>query len=257
MIIIVSILLFTLPLMIVIYFCFFARRSTTDNEGFTYRLCKRSECGTNDVLRVEKSLLSQSECRQIIEFAKKKGMRRSQVRDFEEDDTTRRSETQWISPSDIDVVHKLYKKITDMTGQDSKNFEPLQVVHYTKNGYFRSHYDQCDSSDEWCVHDVRRFNGVRYMTLLIYLNNEFTGGETEFPRLKKKLRPETGDAILFYNTNHKKTCVLPDSLHQGNDIQSGEKWIANVWIRSPPVSTIPSTSNSTHAADDGTAQTPT
>jgi hypothetical protein len=35
------------------------------------------------------------------------------------------------------------------------------------------------------------------ITLVFYLNDDFTGGETEFPELKKRITPKRGSACLF------------------------------------------------------------
>ena len=209
---------------------------SSSTDAFQYRLCHDTECTADDrdFLRIDKDTLTPDDCQQIIDYVKKKGMYKSQVRDFKEDNSSRISETQWISPEENMVVSKLYQSISQKTGIPYKQFEPLQVVRYTKGGFFKQHYDQCETYEDWCISDVKRLNGVRYMTFLIYLNDEFEGGETEFPNIAKKFKPPKGDAIVFYNTNRKVTCVLPDTLHSGLPILSGEKWIANVWIRFQP-----------------------
>lgn len=76
----------------------------------------------------------------------------------------------------------------------------------------------------------------RFATMLFYLNDGMTGGETSFPRFlnaktKKplKVKPKAGKAILFYN-------VLPDgnyderSQHAAEPVLKGEKWLTNLWV---------------------------
>jgi len=77
--------------------------------------------------------------------------------------------------------------------------------------------------------------GARFATLLLYLNEDMTGGETSFPRWVNaesfdalKVKPEIGKAVLFYSQ-------LPDgnmddfSQHAALPIKSGEKWLINLW----------------------------
>ena len=68
------------------------------------------------------------------------------------------------------------------------------------------------------------------MTFLIYLNDDYTGGETVFPRINKVIPPEKGKAIIFYNTDVKGN-KIDDSEHRGNHV-TGTKWICTKWVSS-------------------------
>lgn len=104
--------------------------------------------------------------------------------------------------------------------------ERLQVVHYAPGGYFRPHYDEYGS---W-------WGNRRYVTLLVYLNDDYQGGETCFPRLNRCIRPEKGKAILFKNTNRATGRILWHSFHEGRPVVSrgdgdaSRKYILNLWI---------------------------
>lgn len=69
--------------------------------------------------------------------------------------------------------------------------------------------------------------------MIIYLQEPDEGGETTFPRAGLSISPEVGDAILFYN-------VIPNgkldvmSLHAGDPVISGEKWVITKWLRAKP-----------------------
>lgn len=39
----------------------------------------------------------------------------------------------------------------------------------------------------------------RQYTVLVYLNDDFIGGATEFPNLKRVVKPQKGKAVLFTN----------------------------------------------------------
>ena len=72
--------------------------------------------------------------------------------------------------------------------------------------------------------------GQRTTTLLIYLNDDFEGGDTAFPELGLTFRGRTGDALLFHNLD---AAGAPDlrTRHAGLPPTKGEKWLFSQWIR--------------------------
>jgi prolyl 4-hydroxylase len=68
------------------------------------------------------------------------------------------------------------------------------------------------------------------LTFLICLNEEFTGGETEFPHLRWRFRGRRGDALWFVNITP-DFAPDPRTLHAGLPPRSGEKWMFSQWIR--------------------------
>lgn len=67
-------------------------------------------------------------------------------------------------------------------------------------------------------------------TALLYLNDAYQGGETEFLPSGLKVKGRPGDILVFSN-------VLADgrgdpaSRHAGLPVASGEKWLASKWFR--------------------------
>lgn len=144
-------------------------------------------------------------------------------------ESVRKSYQMWLSDNDHDVVKNISKRVAEMTNTNIENQELLQLLKYSSGGFFNSHHDACNGTKEYC----QRMNnnlGPRYITFLIYLNDDFSGGETVFPNINKSVKPEKGKAVIFYNT-HLDGTVINDSLHGGNPIGIGEKWIVNKWIR--------------------------
>lgn len=97
--------------------------------------------------------------------------------------------------------------------------EPLNVLRYKPGQQFRPH------------HDGRGSDGAtRIMTALAWLNEQFEGGETDFPALGIRVRGGVGDMLVFRN-------VLPDGrqddrvVHAGLPVTEGVKWMASRWIR--------------------------
>jgi hypothetical protein len=70
-----------------------------------------------------------------------------------------------------------------ITGIPKENQEELQVATYEPNGKFVEHFDSCIYEDREYCNRINHYAGERRATLLIYLNNDFKDGETEFVEL--------------------------------------------------------------------------
>jgi prolyl 4-hydroxylase len=192
--------------------------------------------GTNKKydIQIIENVLTPEECDTIISIAKKKGLEESMVytdnkKDiYALDKTSRNSKTAWIYDNENPIVKKIAKKAAELSGLNIDNQEPLQVAHYNKGGKFIEHHDACsEKNDQKC--DKIDIN-PRRTTLLIYLNDDFEGGETEFTLLGKKIKPVKGNAIFFWDTYENKE-IIQESMHRGNPVLNGEKWICTKWSR--------------------------
>jgi len=122
-----------------------------------------------------------------------------------------------------------------LTNMPAAHQEQLQVVHYDVGGKFTPHYDACDDKPEVCAR-LDENGGQRYATLLIYLNDGFEGGGTNFPKIGKSVVPEKGKAVLFFNVSDDESrAIIPESMHEGAPVTRGEKWVANKWVRVKPL----------------------
>jgi prolyl 4-hydroxylase len=122
-------------------------------------------------------------------------------------------------PLETLAVQALNRRIATASGTSFAQGEPLQVLRYRPGGEYRPH---CDA--------IPGFDNQRVATMLVWLNDGFEGGETEFPEVGLKLRGAPGDAILFRNTGADGRRD-PASAHSGLPVTSGEKWLASRWIR--------------------------
>jgi prolyl 4-hydroxylase len=177
------------------------------------------------------SFVSTNICYQIIHLAIDKGLEESSIGNHTINHDIRSSYTCWLNPNSFPIIQNLYTYITHTLKLKNVVYEDLQVVKYKPNGHYKEHYDQCETTYEFCKKDIERFKGPRMITLIIYLNDTYENGETYFPFLDIKYKGKQGDALLFYNLDKKKKYIHPYSLHQGLPVSNGIKWIANVWIR--------------------------
>lgn len=90
--------------------------------------------------------------------------------------------------------------------------ERFRLCRYDVGQSFKKH---CDGSFN------RGHKYWSFLTLMVYLNDEFTGGKTIFydksNQVTHEIRPKTGLAIVFFQTSK-----YP---HIGEEIQTGRKYI--------------------------------
>jgi prolyl 4-hydroxylase len=132
--------------------------------------------------------------------------------------------------TEMDVVIAVVRaRISSVTGLPEPQFEVPQVMHYLPGQEFLPHYDFLNPQLPGQAADIAQ-RGQRIATFLIFLNEDFEGGETEFPQLDLRHKGRKGDALLFSNIGGRGK---PDmrTLHAGRPPTSGEKWIVSQWIR--------------------------
>jgi prolyl 4-hydroxylase len=139
----------------------------------------------------------------------------------------RKSQTYWLSKDDP-VAQNIIQKVCDIDGHSIEQAEDIQVVKYEPNGYYNEHHDAC-CDDNICSDFIK--DGQRIVKMVIYLNDDFEGGATNFPNIKKQYKPKKYSGILFYPMNKNRDKCHENSLHAGTPVTKGEKYIANVWIR--------------------------
>jgi hypothetical protein len=137
-----------------------------------------------------------------------------------------------VGAADIDVVFAMVReKIAAAVGVALAALETTQVLHYRVGQRFEPHFDYFDPALEG--HAPELAGGQRIVTCLIYLNDAFEGGETDFPLLGQRHRPPAGGALCFVNV---QPSGAPDrrTMHAGLSPTSGEKWLLSQWIRDRP-----------------------
>jgi prolyl 4-hydroxylase len=126
----------------------------------------------------------------------------------------------WIA-EDL-VIQAFNRRIAAASETSAECGEPLQILRYRPGQEFKPHRD--------CLPPGQN---QRVMTMLVYLNDAYEGGETEFLKTGFKIKGSPGDAILFRNADESGN-PDPDSLHAGLPVTFGVKLLASRWIRQHP-----------------------
>ncbi len=184
-------------------------------------------------VRVIEAFASAAECDWAVAVARER-MERAAVLDPESGDKKshpdRTNSAMGFNAVDMDVAMEVLRaRIAAVSNLPVPIFEPAQILHYRVGEEFKPHFDYMDTQTPGGLREMQRF-GQRIATFLLYLNDEFEGGETEFPRAGIRYRGRKGDALLFGNVD---ALNRPDplTLHAGRPPTRGEKWILSQWIR--------------------------
>jgi prolyl 4-hydroxylase len=131
--------------------------------------------------------------------------------------------------STFDVVQFLVQARMSLTcGYPMQHFEAPMVLHYDVGQQIKPHFDFIDAKAADYAEQIREL-GQRMITFLLYLNEDYTGGETTFPELGVVHRGSTGGGLYFINAH---ADLSPDRrmLHTGSPPVRGEKWIVTQFI---------------------------
>lgn len=172
-------------------------------------------------LRTIPGFLSEDECVALKEAAVQKGMKRSTVVTSKDPTAVRTSSTAFLTVDEAPVVGRVYAKVASLLGVDPMRFEDIQVIRYTVGQEYKEHYDPCFRCTDGG-------NLLREFTVLMYLNDDYGGGFTEFPLAKQSVAPVKGSAAVFKNLKDGK--IIRESKHRSTPITHGVKWAATVWV---------------------------
>ena len=179
------------------------------------------------------NLLSTPECEQLIADARP-AMARSRTvatqTHGEEINPARTSNGMFYTRGQTPVVARLEARIAQLLRWPVVHGEGLQILNYLPGAEYQPHHDYFDPDKPGSAALLRR-GGQRLGTLVIYLNDVPAGGGTYFPQSKLRIQPRQGNAVFFaYPTPEAHTLTL----HAGDPVIQGEKWIATKWLRAQP-----------------------
>lgn len=176
------------------------------------------------------NLLSADECTDLIAsaqpaMARSRTVATSQATDEINPDRT--SHGMFFTRGQTAVVQRLEARIAKLLRWPLENGEGLQVLRYLPGAQYKPHHDYFNPSEPGSPTILQR-GGQRIGTLVIYLNDVPAGGCTYFPQSQLRIHPRQGHAV-FFSYPHANAQSL--TLHAGEPVLEGEKWIATKWLR--------------------------
>lgn len=182
-------------------------------------------------------LLPGSACDWLIQTARGR-LKRARVYDpAQGKDTTsqtRSNSAATFNLADVGVLHFVMQaKMSAASGHPTSHMEGPAILHYAVGEQIGNHYDFIDPLlPNYREHLARQ--GQRVATFLLYLNDDYEGGATDFPEFGVRQAGVRGTGLCFINAHADGE---PDTrmLHAGLPPTRGEKWIVSQFIRSRPL----------------------
>ena len=117
------------------------------------------------------------------------------------------------------IVEKAFLELSQYhLGCELEWYEPAQLLRYKEGGFYVKHADSENMDPE-----LRTWTKTidRDLSLLIYLNDDFSGGDLFFEKFNFRLRPKAGMAVLFPSDNR--------YLHEAQTITAGHRYAIVSW----------------------------
>jgi predicted 2-oxoglutarate/Fe(II)-dependent dioxygenase YbiX len=176
------------------------------------------------------NFLSLPDCRRLVRYADKQKANWLMVRDEEKSTSKKFVEkrdsgrvTQQVEMNKHqgflnETVRRALLEVAAAKFGAADYFETPYLLRYRVGGKYGVHADS-----EVYDPEKRLFYRVadRDISLLIYLNDDFEGGELSFDRLNYSYHPSAGDLVLFPSTNL--------YLHQAQPVTHGTKYALVSW----------------------------
>lgn len=132
--------------------------------------------------------------------------------------------------AELDLVQiVLQHRMSAACGVPVRNAEGPTILHYAAGEQITDHYDFVNIRTDNYADYIER-HGERIITFLLYLNDEYTGGETDFAQLGLRHKGTRGEGLFFTNA---LPAGGPDfrMVHAGLPPRGGEKWIVSQFFR--------------------------
>lgn len=169
-------------------------------------------------------------------------MKRSHKEDlsvFDPDKSNQTRSTEWVTDkkfrdTQICKIEPVLNEVEDLMRNIVKNIinpfydfeirdsEVPQLLHYGVGGHYLPHID---GYAEWLNPDgskVWRKSVDRDLSFVLYLNDDFEGGDFVFPDLNIRVRPKAGMMIAFPSTQH--------YLHGVEPVTKGTRYAIVTWM---------------------------
>ncbi|WP_140426783.1 2OG-Fe(II) oxygenase [Acidovorax sp. Root267] len=195
----------------------------------------RFSCSNPDVVLLD-GFLSPQECADIVALARDRVVDSAVMGEKADvvDSEVRSSRDTSLSSSVADLITIIESRVEELVSWPVDHMEELSVVRYGPGEKFLPHWDYFDEASLSNHDHALAAGGQRVGTVVLYLSDVARGGATSFAFAGLDVRPKQGSA-LYFTYRMPDGSMDPASLHSGEPVLEGEKWIATLWLREKAV----------------------
>jgi hypothetical protein len=185
------------------------------------------------LVRVHRDFVPDSACKWLIERARpslKRALIYDPVGGKDIADHMRTNSAAGFDLMHADLVQVAVQwRMSAAVGIPVQHMEGPTVLHYAVGEQITNHYDFVNPKIPNYDAEIAQ-RGQRVITFLVYLNDDYEGGETDFPELDLRYHGATGHGLFFTN-------ALPSGepdlrmVHAGLPPKDKEKWLMSQFIR--------------------------
>jgi prolyl 4-hydroxylase len=185
------------------------------------------------LVRVHRGFVTDSVCEWLIERARpslKRALIYDPVGGKDIADHMRTNSAAGFDLMHADVVQAAVQcRMSAAVGVSVHQMEGPTVLHYAVGEQITNHYDFVNPRIPNYAAEIAQ-RGQRIVTFLVYLNDDYEGGETDFPSLGLRYHGAKGHGLFFTN-------ALPNGepdlrmVHAGLPPKDNEKWLMSQFIR--------------------------
>jgi len=179
-------------------------------EGSTihHEIFERMGIGENN-LRVYSNFISPEECKEIIDSIKNTSPSSQKPVQFSPEKKPLTFRKDWDRSKYIEKYTDIVKGIIESHYPVRLKTRSAKIAEWTKNDVYDLHINDLGIND---------FNN---MSVTIYLNDDFEGGEYHFPVQNITFRPKVGDLIIFPGSQHYNHII--------SKVTSGSRYTIPLW----------------------------
>jgi predicted 2-oxoglutarate/Fe(II)-dependent dioxygenase YbiX len=104
-----------------------------------------------------------------------------------------------------------------------RDSEPLQILHYGVGGHYIPHVDAETLYKDDAGLEMWEKTLDRDLSVVYFLNDDFTGGELVFPALDLVIEPAAGTLVCFPSDHN--------FIHGVNPVTTGHRYTVVTWLR--------------------------
>jgi prolyl 4-hydroxylase len=145
----------------------------------------------------------------------------------------RTSQSTYLPFSLVDLIGRYIElKIIAASGERLDASEAMSILRYAPGEFYKPHVDYFNPNLPTSA-ELLEDGGQRTASAVTYLAAPDAGGGTSFPKLRLSVPAIAGNTLWFRNC-HADGRIDERSLHAGDTVDDGEKWVVTKWFREEP-----------------------